>query len=91
MISVVERICRCLIEFIGANCQGRYAFAPKVEPLVLLVRFAVVLVLKDDPVSLLLPQSVLEVSAVTIVLGGIARGEPGGGGSDRLDFIFVGE
>ena len=90
MISVVERICRCLIEFIGANCQGRYAFAPKVEPLVLLVRFAVVLVLEDDPVSLLLPRLVLEGLLVTKVLGAMAAGGPGVGGGGREGYDVFG-
>ena len=53
----------------------------------LLVRFAAVLALKDDPVSLLLPWSVLEGLLVTRVLGAIAAEGPGvgGGGSGGYD------
>ena len=87
----MEQICRCLIEFIGANCQGWYAFAPKVEPLVLLVRFAVVLVLEDDLVSLLLPRLVLEGLLVTKVLGAMAAGGLGVGGGGRGDMMYFGK
>ena len=90
MISIVDQICQCLIEFISANCQERYAFAPKVEPLVLLVRFALVLALKDDPVSLLLPRLVLEGLLVTKVLGAIAAGGAGVGGGGRGGYDIFG-